>query len=84
MVANYKEAKIVEIFFTCLKKAAYIWHSVKLTQLKKKLMRTASIIQIGRGLIARFKKRGSVALAAIQTKKYGFTEVKTKTPRAYA
>ena len=83
MIANYKKAKIIEVFFTCLKKAAYIWHFVKLIQLKKKLIRTVPIIQIKRGLIARFKKRGFVALAAIQTKKYGFTEAKIKTPRIY-
>ena len=47
-------------------------------------MRSASLSRIGRILVSRIKERGSVALAAMQTEKYGFSEAKSKTPRAYA
>ena len=52
--------------------SGHTWHTLKLTSMKKDFLREASIRQIKIQLVKRFKERGSVALAALQSKTYGF------------
>ena len=84
LAATYEKKAIKKVFFTCLKKAAHIQHSVKLTQLKKKYVKTTTLTKICRVIIFRFKKREAVALSALQSKKYEFFEAKSKTFYIYA
>ena len=84
LAATYGKKAIKKIFFTCLKGAAHMQHFVKLTQLKKEYVKTTTLARICRVMVFRFKKRGAVVLSALQSKKYGFFEAKSKTFRAYA
>ena len=82
MAANYKKTNFRNFFYLFKKSRLYLVLR-KIYIIKKKLIRTVSMAQIKRGLIFRFKKRGAVALATLQTKRFKFFKIKFKTFRSY-
>lgn len=85
IAASKGQDTVKDVLVQCFRGSAQEWHTNELTSFEKESLRTASLERIGSLLINRFKERGSVALAALQTERYGFREAKAqKSPRSFA
>ena len=70
MTISKESDKLRNIISQCFKEFALIWHSTKLFDLKKDMLREASLNMWYNVLTKRFKKRTSVALINIQFFRY--------------
>ena len=70
MTISKESDKLRNIISQCFKEFALIWHSTKLSDLKKDMLREASLSMWYNVLTKRFKKRTFVALTNIQFFRY--------------
>lgn len=80
----FDKQKIKKFIFDCLRKDNLIWYFIKLFEMKKNLLRDATMKQWIIVLIKRFKKRNAIALQSLQLKRYIMTNARfDKTSRTY-
>lgn len=84
MSTIYESIKIKKIILACFCENALLWHFMKLTKMKKRLLRTVIIEQWYKILIKRFKKKTSNAIHALQMKQFEMTKIRSQSSRAYA
>ena len=70
MTMHRKSNKIRNVISQCLRESALIWHSTKLSDLKKDMLRKTSLTMWYNVLIKRFKQRTSTVLISIQASRY--------------
>ena len=76
MTTLKNDIKLRTVISQCLRESTFIWHSIELFVLKKKMLKDASLINWYNALIRRFKKRTSVALTIMQIIKYTMKNAK--------
>ena len=85
MTTLKNDIKLRTVISQCLRESTFIWHSIELFVLKKKMLKDASLINWYNALIRRFKKRTSVALTIMQIIKYTMKNAKQhKNSRMFA
>ena len=85
MTTIKSDNKLRTVISQCLREFVLIWHSIELTDLKKEMLRDASLTMWYNVMIKRFKKRTSIALINMQTTKYTLDDAKQlKNSRLFA
>ena len=85
MTTLKNDIKLRTVISQCLRESTFIWHSIELFVLKKKMLKDASLINWYNALIRRFKKRTSVTLTIMQIIKYTMKNAKQhKNSRMFA
>jgi hypothetical protein len=80
-----KKNKLRAILSQCFREAVLIWHFTKLSNMKKDLLRQASLTSWYQVMINRFKQRTSIALITLQQSRYFMTDARSdKNSRLYA
>jgi hypothetical protein len=79
------EGLVREVFLTCLRSAALVWHSTELSDMEMDLIMTASLEQITSALIRRFKEHVAVAMQALTSDKFTLVDIRAgKNLRGFA
>ena len=76
MTSLRDDQKLRTVVSQCLREFALIWHFMKLSELEKARLRNSNLNVWYESLIARFKKRTSIALSRLQRERYTMTNIK--------
>lgn len=75
-IALKNEARVLEILFICFRENSLIWHSIKLFEMKKAILRAINLEQWYLILIKRFKKRIASTLQKLQSEHYNIADAR--------
>ena len=85
MIVHRKLDKLRNVISQCLREFVLIWHSTKLSDLKKNMLREAFLQMWYNALIKRFKQRTSAILISIQASRYTMKDARRqKNSRIFA